>query len=51
MIPGNEEAKVRRTRIVKRAAQELKDGMNVYLGIGIPTLCANFLEEGVNITM
>jgi 3-oxoacid CoA-transferase len=50
-IPGNEEAKVKRTRIVKRAAKELKDGMSVNLGIGIPTLCSNFLDEGVNITM
>lgn len=50
-IPGNAEAKVRRTRIVKRAAKELKDGMNVNLGIGIPTLCSNFLEEGVNIVL
>lgn len=25
--------------------------MFVNLGIGIPTLCANFLEEGVNITL
>lgn len=30
-----------RERIVKRAAQELKHGMNVNLGIGIPTLCSN----------
>ena len=25
--------------------------MSVNLGIGIPTLCSNFLEEGVNITL
>lgn len=30
-----------RTRIVKRAVQEIKDGMYVNLGIGIPTLIAN----------
>ncbi len=30
-----------RTRIVKRAARELGDGMNVNLGIGLPTLLAN----------
>lgn len=36
---------------MKRAAKELKDGMYVNLGIGIPTLCSNYLEEGVNITM
>jgi len=50
-VPGNAEAKVRRTRIVKRAARELKDGMNVNLGIGIPTLCPNFLDAGVKITL
>jgi len=32
-----------RDKIVKRAAKELKDGMYVNLGIGIPTLCANNL--------
>ena len=36
---------------MRRAAKELKDGMYVNLGIGIPTLCSNFLEPGVNITM
>jgi 3-oxoacid CoA-transferase subunit B len=38
-----------RTKIVKRAAQEIKDGMNVNLGIGMPTLIANEIEgtEGV----
>jgi 3-oxoacid CoA-transferase B subunit len=36
---------------VKRAAKELRDGMYVNLGIGIPTLCSNFLEPGVNITL
>ena len=50
-IPGKGEAKLKRERIVKRAAKELKDGMYVNLGIGIPTLCANYLEEGVNITL
>lgn len=50
-IPGNPDAVVKRTRIVKRAAKELKDGMYVNLGIGIPTLCSNFLEPGVSITL
>lgn len=42
---------VKRDRIVKRAAQELKNGMYVNLGIGIPTLCANYIPEGIEITL
>ena len=37
--------------IAKRIAREVKDGMYVNLGIGIPTLCANNLEPDVNITL
>ncbi len=40
-----------RERIVQRAAQELSDGMYVNLGIGMPTLVANQLPEGVNIVL
>ena len=40
-----------RERIVLRAAQELRDGMYVNLGIGMPTLVANHLPEGVNIEL
>jgi 3-oxoacid CoA-transferase len=50
-IPGKGEQKVWRERIVRRAAEELKDGMCVNLGIGIPTICANYLPEGTNITL
>ena len=37
--------------IAKRIAQELRDGMYVNLGIGIPTLVANFIPEGVSIML
>jgi len=37
--------------IAKRIAQELKDGMYVNLGIGIPTLVANFIPKGINIML
>ncbi len=35
--------------IAKRIARELKSGMLVNLGIGIPTLVANYLPEGVRV--
>jgi len=39
-----------RELIVKRAAREVKDGDYVNLGIGMPTLVANFLPEGMNVS-
>lgn len=37
--------------IAKRVAKELTDGMLVNLGIGLPTMVANYLPEGVDITL
>jgi 3-oxoacid CoA-transferase subunit B len=41
----------KRERIVSRVARELKDGDYVNLGIGMPTMVANFVPEGVQITL
>jgi 3-oxoacid CoA-transferase subunit B len=38
-----------RNGIAKRIAQELKDGWYVNLGIGIPTLIANYIPENINV--
>ncbi len=37
--------------IVRRIAQEFKDGMIVNLGIGLPTMVSNYLPEGVHIIL
>lgn len=37
--------------IAKRIAQELNDGWYVNLGIGIPTLVANYIPEGIDVTL
>lgn len=38
-------------QIAERIAKELKDGYYVNLGIGIPTLVANYVPEGIEVTL
>lgn len=38
-------------KLAQRIARELKDGYYVNLGIGIPTLVANYIPNGINVTL
>jgi 3-oxoacid CoA-transferase subunit B len=37
--------------IAKRIAQEVRDGMYINLGIGIPTLVANYIPKNLNVVL
>ena len=41
----------KREIIARRIARELKDGFAVNLGIGIPTLCANYIPAGIEVLL
>ena len=48
---GKQKDVEKRERIVKRIAQELRDGYYVNLGIGMPTLVANYVPEGMEVIL
>lgn len=43
------DARLRREKIAKRAAKELKDGFYCNLGVGIPTLAVSYLKPEVKV--
>jgi 3-oxoacid CoA-transferase subunit B len=50
-VPAPNSAPDKRERIVRRVALELQDGFYVNLGIGIPTLVANYVPTGVQVVL
>lgn len=49
MAQKNKEMALDKNGIAKRIAQELEDGWYVNLGIGIPTLVANYVPDGISV--
>lgn len=50
-LQGREGVGLDKFGIAKRIAKELRDGYYVNLGIGIPTLVANYIPEGINVVL
>ena len=48
---GKQKDAEKRERIVKRIARELRDGFYVNLGIGMPTLVANYVPAGMDVIL
>ena len=48
---GKGETQAKRTRIVRRAAKEFKNGMYANLGIGMPMLAPSFVDPSVSVTL
>jgi 3-oxoacid CoA-transferase subunit B len=49
--PSKDKDIEKRERIVKRIARELRDGFYVNLGIGLPTLIANYVPSGMDVVL
>src|ERR1700692_1267249 len=49
--PSKDKDNEKRERIVKRIARELRDGFYVNLGIGLPTLIANYVPAGMDVVL